>query len=173
MNLIQADLRTFDLGREFGMAMIALGSFHHMLSTGDQRATLAALAAHLRPKGLLVLDLINPTPEWLSAADGALVHQLTAPFPDAGGSDRLTKMVARSSSFETQSDHQLLIYDRVSPDGAVSRRLFEMELRYVFRYEAEILLDEAGFGVRGIYGGYDMEQYDSASTRMIFVAEKR
>jgi hypothetical protein len=48
-----------------------------------------------------------------------------------------------------------------------------MELRYVFRYEAELLLDEAGFGVRGIYGGYNMEQYEAASPRMIFVAEKR
>jgi SAM-dependent methyltransferase len=173
VSLVQADLRTFDLGREFGMALIALGSFHHILTTGDQRAALAALAAHLKPKGLLVLDLINPTPEWLSAADGALVHQLTAPFPHSDGPDRLTKLVARSGSFDAQMDHQIMIYDRISPEGAVTRRVFEMEMRYLFRYETEILLDEAGLGVRAIYGGYNMEQYDTASTRMIFVAEKR
>lgn len=173
VSLVQADLRTFDLGREFAMAFIALGSFHHMLTTGDQRSALAAIAGHLRPKGLFVLDLINPSPGWLTAADGVLVHQLTAPFPHPNGPDQLTKTIARTGSFEVQQDHHFLIYDRVSPEGAVTRRTFEMELRYLFRYETELLLDEAGLGVRGIYGGYNMEQYDTYSTRMIFVAEKR
>jgi SAM-dependent methyltransferase len=171
--LIEADLRTFELGREFGLALVALGSFHHLLTTGDQRAALASLAAHLRPGGLLVLDLVNPAPDWLSAADGVLVHQMTASFPDAGGPERLTKLVARQSRLETQSDHQLLMYDRIGPDGTLTRRVFEMEFRYVSRYEAELLLDEAGFRVIGLYGSYGMEHYAAGSLRMIFVAEKR
>ncbi len=173
VDLVESDLRSVDLGRSFGMALVALSSFHHLLTTADQRAALERLAAHLVRGGLLVIDLVNPTPEWLAAGDGTLVHQLSGPYPEATGPDQLSKFVARTTHFETQMEQSLLIYDRIGPQGTVTRHSFQMESRLLFRYEAELLLGDAGFRLRDLYGGYDLESYQAFSPRMILVAERR
>lgn len=172
IDAVEADMRDFELRREFGLAFVALGTFHHLPTTADQRSALARLARHIRAGGVLILDLINPTPEWLSAADEAVVHHLTRPFPRPDSQDVVSKLVVRSSSFESQLDRQIIYYDRISPDGTVSRSVSRMDLRYLFRYEAEILIAEAGLRIRDLFGGYDLERYDRTSDRMIFVAEK-
>ncbi len=173
VRLARADLRSMELGESYGMALVALGSFHHLATAEDQRNALRRLAAHLGRGGLLVIDLVNPSPEWLAAGDGTLVHQLTAPFPQRSGPDLLSKFVVRSTQFEFQRERVLLIYDRTGPDGIVTRHSFQMESRFLFRYEAELLLEETGFHLRDLYGGYDLESYQASSPRMILVAEKR
>ena len=173
VHLVQGDLRTLELGDSFGMALVALGSFHHLMTAEDQRRALRSLAKHLKPGGLLLIDLVNPTPEWLAAGDGALVHQLTAPFPGPEGPDRMSKFVARTTRSEDQTEQSLLIYDQTSSDGAVTRHEFEMETRYLFRYEAEMLVSAASFRLRDIYGGYGPDTYRGGSPRMILVAERR
>lgn len=170
--LVCADLRRLALRQRFDLILVGLGSFHHLATMADQRSALAGFAEHMVPGGVLILDLVNPAPEWLAAGDGALVHQLTAPFPDIEGSDSLSKFVARTVEFETQVDRQLVLYDRTSHGGAVARTAVQMEARFLFRYETELLLAEAGLRVRNIHGGYDLESYEASSPRMIIVAEK-
>lgn len=172
VSLTLGDLRTMKLDRSFGMALVALSSFHHLVGMADQRRALKRLSKYLMAGGLLVMDLVNPSPEWLSAGDGTLVHQLTAPFPDDDGPDTLSKFVARTTHFEQQREQWLLIYDRTTPEGALYRQSFDMETQFLFRYEAELLLGEAGFRLRDLYGGYDLESYQAFSPRMILVAEK-
>jgi SAM-dependent methyltransferase len=173
VSLIRADLRTMELTQRFGMALVSLGSFHHLLTAQDQRSALGRLAACLVPRGLLILDLVNPTPEWLSAGDSALVHQFSGPFPDPDGPDWLTKLVARTLFFESQREESLLVYDRTRPDGAVLRRSLLMETRLLFRFEAEHLLGSEGFALRGLYGNYDLGDYMASSSRMILVTERQ
>lgn len=173
VELVCADLRALPVRRQFGLALVALGSFHHLTTMADQAAALHGLAEHLRPGGLLILDLVNPTPDWLAGGDGAVVHQLTAPFPDEEGDELLTKFVARTAAFATQTDQQLLIYDRTLPSGTVTRQTARMELRFLFRYEAELLLSNAGFKVRDVHGGYGLEPYNGSGSRMILVAERQ
>lgn len=171
-SLVLADMRRFALGRSFDLAIVPLGSFHHLASAKDQRSALASIAEHMLAGGLLVLDLVNPTPESLSAADGTLVHQLTAPFPGPDGPEVVIKLVARSLAFEIQTETQLVMYDRLSSDGSVTRVVVEMKMRYLFRYEAEMLVTAAGFRLRDLYGDYDFSPYGESSSRMILVAEK-
>lgn len=172
VRLAQGDMRTMELGEQFPMALVALGSFHHLLTMEDQRACLRRLASHLAPGGTLLLDLMNPTPDWIASGGGSLVLQLSGPFPGPEGPDRVTKFAASSSYFDVQEDRTHVIYDRVKPDGSLTRYSFDLVMRFLFHYEAELLLQEAGFRIRETYGGYDMEAYASSSPRMIFVAEK-
>jgi SAM-dependent methyltransferase len=173
VELLQADMRELALDRRFGTALVALGSFHHLLTVDDQRDALRGLAASLVSGGLMILDLVNPSPEWLAAGDGALVHQFSSPFPGPDGSDWLTKMVARTLFFEEQREESLLVYDRTRPDGLVVRRSLLMETRLLFRFEAEHLLRSEGFSIRNVYGNYDLGDYTASSSRMIFVAERQ
>ena len=74
VRLQQGDMREFQLGQTFELAIIAARSFAYLLTRADQQHALAAVAAHLRPGGLLALDLLNPPPAWLLAPPGSL-HQ--------------------------------------------------------------------------------------------------
>jgi len=173
LRLLEADLRTMDLGERYGLAIVALSSFQHLLTLDDQRQALERLAAHLQRDGLLLLDLVNPSPEWMSGGDGALVHQETAPFPEPDGPELLSKFVARTSLFDIQTDEQLLVYDLVGSEGTLRRMAVEMKLRFLFRFEAELLLEATGFRLRALYGDYDLGAYHASSPRLILVAETR
>ncbi len=50
------------------------------------------------------------------------------------------------------------------------RTVAPYDLRYLWRFEAELLLDKAGYALEAIYGEWDMGPFESASERMIFVA---
>ncbi len=172
IRLVCADLRSMELREQYAMALVALSSFHHLLSVDDQLQALGHLAQHLERGAPLILDLVNPTPEWLLAGDGTLVHQVTGGFPLPEGPDLLSKFVARACHFESQMEQSLLVYDQTNPEGAVTRRTFQMMTRFLFRYEAELLLSKAGFRSRDLYGDYDLGSYRASSPRMIFVAER-
>ena len=64
------------------------------------------------------------------------------------------------------------MYDEVMPDGQLHRILIPFNLRYLFRYEAELLLEKAGFSVEGQHGSWDLEPFESESSRMIIVARR-
>jgi hypothetical protein len=45
-------------------------------------------------------------------------------------------------------------------------------MRYLFRYELELLLRHAGFEIEAIYGSYDLDEYTGESEKMIAVARR-
>ena len=57
--LVQGDMREFALGETFDFALIAVKSLAYLVHRVDQQRVLAAIAAHLRPGGLLALDLMH------------------------------------------------------------------------------------------------------------------
>ena len=62
-----------------------------------------------------------------------------------------------------------LIYEFVRPGGIVRRKLAPFRLRYHFRKDVERLLQETGFKVEVIFGGYDRKPFTPKSQMMIFV----
>jgi hypothetical protein len=43
-------------------------------------------------------------------------------------------------------------------------------MRFVYRYEMELLLHAAEFNLEMVYGSYDLEPFEGSSEKMIFVA---
>lgn len=77
--LVAADMRRFSLRSSFGLALIAYNSLQLLLSDADRVATLTTALDHLRPGGLLALELtdfqdgdVDPwvEPEELASVDG-------------------------------------------------------------------------------------------------------
>src|SRR5689334_285697 len=61
LTLVQGSMQSFDLPeRRFALAYIAFRAFQHLLTTEDQLEALARIREHLRPGGLLALDLFEP-----------------------------------------------------------------------------------------------------------------
>ncbi len=159
VRVVEGDMRTFDLGEAFPVAVLPFRSFQHMLTPEDQRAALRRIRAHLRPGGRIVLDLFNPSIPMLGDAAWAKypVPEPEFTMPDGRRVTRSFRVLRRDYVHQVQ--HVEFIVDVVHPDGRTEHRTEAFAVRYLFRYEAEYLLECEGFRVEAVYGGYDRSPF--------------
>jgi SAM-dependent methyltransferase len=60
LEVVHADMRDFDLGRQFGLLITMLNSVCHLMNLDDLVAHLRAAAAHTAPGGLYIMELAHP-----------------------------------------------------------------------------------------------------------------
>ena len=170
--LVEGDMRAFELGERFDLGVIAVKSFAYLVSRAEQQAALAAVAAHLRPGGLLALDLLHPSPTWLLKPPGSLRQDLVERVPEQGVTVARTEAVV-STDLTAQLRVIRSAYELVADDGSVTKRFVEFPYRYTYRFEAEHLLERAGFEIEAVYGGYGREPFTSDSEVMVLLARRR
>lgn len=172
VTLIEADLGDFDLGpaQRFGLAVCAQNTFCHMLTTADQLRMLRTVHRHLEVGGLLVMDVYNPDPAALIGNDRRLV--LTGVTTDADTGYLVTRTMVREIDAGEQIEHVTLFVDEIDAHQPISRHVFEFDLRYVYRFELELLLDKAGFQVEAMYGSYQLEPFCGESEHLLAVARR-
>jgi SAM-dependent methyltransferase len=168
VTLVEGDMRDFALDGRFNLAFVAVNSFMHLLTTDDQLTALACIRRHLNPGGLLLVDLFNPDLGSLLDARGQVLMDKTMTDPETG--HRLVRFHTRTVDLGQQTQRVTYIVDEVDGDGKVRRTLFPFSMRYLFRYELELLLRHAGFTVEAVYGSYDLDEFSGDSDRMIAVA---
>jgi SAM-dependent methyltransferase len=170
VTLFEGDMRRADdaPGGPFGLVIFSLNSVMHLPTVADQRRALEAARRALDPRGQLVIDTMNPSPEQLRhLADG----------PHLEGSWHLEdgttvdKWSHRRITPATQTIDTLLWYDRVDASGALSRVRSAFALRYVHASELALMLELSGFTDPMFYGSYDLDPYDSESDRLLVTAE--
>ncbi len=166
--LVQANLGDFDLERRFRLAICAQNTFCHMLSSADQLGLLRAARRHLEPEGLLVLDVFNPDPAAMVNNDRRLVLMGVATDPATGRT--FTQTLSRDIDAGEQIEHVAMFVDELDNTRLLERHVFEFDLRYVYRFELELLLDKAGLALEALYGSYDLEPYAGESERLLAVA---
>jgi SAM-dependent methyltransferase len=171
--LVEADMRTFQLERtDFDLAIVAVKSFAYLTEVADQLACLRSIHAHLRPGGLLAIDLMHPRLEWLSAALGSMRDDLLQHVPERGFTlSRVESVVATDLARQVRVIRS--IYETVDDAGrVVEKRFVEWPYRWIHRFEAEHLLQRASFEVEAVYGGYQRETFTSESPTMLFLATR-
>jgi len=169
--LVQADARQLALGESFGIAFVGLNSFMHFVDDRSQRNVLAAVRAHLHPRGSLILDLPSPDPTLLGETTGQLIHEWTRVCPETGR----TVMKTRAQRVDTSAQmlDLLFVYDEIDFDGTVRRTAVPFQLRYFYRRELELLLEMCGFAVEAVYGDYWLSEYTLDSPKLIVVAKPK
>jgi SAM-dependent methyltransferase len=167
--LYEADVRRFTLDERFRLAIFGLDSFALLLSIDDQVATLRQIRQHLAPGGLLILDLSNGNGRGAEPSD-ELVLQYEGHDPTTGLP--LSKWTARSTDHGEQVDHYTYFYDEVGEDRLVRRSVVRLDLRYIGRFELELLLQQADFIPEAFYGSYDLAPFAAGSERLIAVAAR-
>lgn len=168
ITLLEGDYAEAALGGPYRFAFSVMNTFLHL---PDQEAQLRALAhwrRHLAPRGLLLIDIPHPDVTTLASLDGRL--ELMRSWADPESGHETLKFMARTVDLAEQIVHVHHIYDEIDPDGQIHRTIAPYDLRYLWRFEAELLLEKAGYALEAIYGGWDMGPFESASERMIFVA---
>jgi SAM-dependent methyltransferase len=171
--LVEGDMRDFDLGRVFALVTIPFRPFQHLTAVEDQITCLTTIRRHLTPGGRLVLDLFNPSIPFL--ADPARLDEFGDEpeiiMPDGRRVLRRARITARDY-FDQVQDAELIYYV-THPDGRQERLVHSFPMRYLFRFEVEHLLARCGFEVEALYADYDKSLYGSQYPgELIFVARK-
>ncbi len=173
VQLVQADMRDFELPQRFALATTPFRPFQHLMTVDDQLRCLACIRRHLVEGGKLILDIFNPSLEAMVSDDlGQEVGQEPEfTTPDGRRVLRRHKTVSRDRF--NQINHVELIYYVTHPDGREERLVHAFPMRHLFRFEAEHLLVRSGFRVEHVYAGYDKSPYGSQYPgELIFVAIK-
>ncbi|HZS02157.1 MAG TPA: class I SAM-dependent methyltransferase [Chloroflexota bacterium] len=171
VRLVESHMRAFALDETFDLAVIAARSFAYLLTGADQQRALHTIAAHLRPGGLLAFDLLNPQPAWLAEPPGSLRQDIVYYDAAQGVTIARTEAVV-STDLAAQVRVIRSGYELVRDGGAVTKRFVEWPYRWTYRFEAELLLEQAGFEVAGIYGGYQREPFTAASQWLVLLGRR-
>ncbi len=168
--LMQQSMSTMQLGRKFRMAFIALGSFAHITTRKEQQQTLANIRTHLSTGGLFVIDISNADARYMEDLTGQVLHQGT--WQRENGT-MLTHFVSPASSAARHLLELTHFYEQHSQGGTVQRTTVITHLYLYERSEMELLLEQANFTLKDVYGTYDLGNYTLDSPRMIFVTEAK
>ena len=170
VSLHEADMRDFDLGRTFPLAIAPYRVLAHALTPEDQLATLQAVRRHLEPNGRLVFNLTVPLLSDALPVDG-LVRDGRYRLDD--GHDAV---VWRQASYApgTQRLTFHFVVDELGSGDEVTRRTHgEIEVRQASPGEIEHVLARAGFDLVDRWGWFDRRPFDERSSEMVWAAVRR
>jgi SAM-dependent methyltransferase len=171
---LEADMRSFELGDTFGLAIIPGHSFQFMLTPEDQVACLACIRRHLDPNGLLVVHLDHLDVRWLGdlrgEKRGVFEPQQEVEHPRTGR--RVCTHRAWRYEPSTQTASVVTVTEELDARGQVVQRRERgpVAQHCVFRFEMEHLLARSGFQVEGVYGDFYRADLQDDSSEMIWLA---
>ncbi len=169
--LVKGDMRHHPLERaNFGFAFCTSNTLMHLNTVGDQLAVLRNAHRHLRPGGLLLVDLFNPDIGRLLEVNGVL--ELADQWIDPYSGTQVLKWSVRMLDLAAQIQDTLFIYEEVLADGQTRRTACPFALRFLWHSEAELMLQMAGFTVDAVWGDFAGNPYDSQSEHLILLATK-
>jgi SAM-dependent methyltransferase len=172
LTLVEADivgLRLPDAVR-FGLAFIALNSLLVLPTRAAQRAALRAMADHLLPGGLAVVDVWLPDADDLARFDGRIVLEWPRLDPETGAI--VTKAASAQHDTATASVTLTTIFEEGGQGGPARRWIRRDRLRLVSADELRGYAEDAGLVVEALAGDYAMGLLGPGSERAILVAVK-
>ncbi len=166
-----ADMRDFSLRRRFDLIIIPHRSLLQLLTLEDLERALINIRHNLKDQGRLIFNIFVPdvrgmTSDWSQPRH---VRDVTDPYTNR---TTVTWELTTYDSFN-QVINARYIYDELNAQGEVTKRTYrDMKLRYIYRYEMQLLLKNVGYEIVDLYGGFDRRPFDRSSTEMIWVVRK-
>lgn len=169
VELVHGDMRDFDLKKKYSLIYIPFRSFQGLLTRDDQGKCLACARRHLTDDGIFILDLFAPLHKFL-----AMEHrrEYMGIFQDRETGIPVTHWAEVSYDLARQTLQADWYYEWTDKNGQFQRKIWNLEIAYLFRFEAELLLEKHGFKVTDVFGGFKKEPYNYYSGEQIFVCGK-
>jgi Methyltransferase domain len=159
---VDGDMRAFNLGRRFALAIIPFRAFLENKTTHDQLACLRCVHDHLEAGGTLALDVFHPSLEYMAQHSGALrgVVRWSASYPLPDG-DEIVRWESIQYDAVRQLAHTQHRYEHYSATGSlVSTQLHQITMAYLYPGDIRLLLEQAGFErirIAGAFNGRPLE----------------
>jgi len=161
IRLVQGNMLSFDLSGKFPLVTMPFRPFQHLLTVGEQLECLRRVHLHIEEGGRFILDLFNPWLEKLVSDDAGQEVDEEPEFTMPDGRRVIRRSRPVSKDILHQVIHLELIYYVTHPDGRTERLVHPTALRYLFRFEAEHLLERSGFHLESVLADYKGSPYGS------------
>ncbi len=175
IELVQGDMRSFEMARQFNLVMIPYRAFIHLLTPDDQKQALWRIRDHLVDGGRLVMNNSDPR---LAAIAWQLDHpeQPLGKHADFLRPDNGNRVVVWNSiDYDpvTQIHSEDRVFEEIDGNGIVlSRTYTALVYRHIHRYEMEHLLGLCGFEVEALYGDFQRGPFCYGGEQ-VWVARKK
>ncbi|WP_448190331.1 class I SAM-dependent methyltransferase [Azospirillum sp. sgz301742] len=155
--------------RGFALALLPFNTLMLIPDPDEERAALAAIAAHMAPGATLAFDVMNP-PTLTLEADRTPAPTEPRTAPDTG--NRYVRY-GMNTGLDTRQ-RQLVCgwYDELLPGGTVHSSDFAFHWRMIFHAELEPMLREAGFTPDTLTGDFEGTVWTPYSRRMVVTARR-
>lgn len=160
LTLRRGDMREPVGEREFEAVLVPLHSLSHLHTADDLTLALTSMYRSLRPGGMLVLALHNPSVSYLGS-DGSSLQRI----------HREVSSLAVYETFSYDSVRQLL-HLTWYVETAQETQQFSYSLRMIFPEELLLLVRSAGFDLQDRFGWYDFSPLTHDSGSQLVVARR-
>jgi hypothetical protein len=163
-------MSAFDLGRRFGLVIIADNSFAVLNTEAQQQACLERIHLHLEDGGKLLVAVRRLSPDILQGS--RLESGWSEPIQDPVTRSRVTRKVAHEPVDNGTRIRTTLLYRTIDGDGDETVEEFVSETLAMRTADYAALFSRTGFRSRAL-SGYQGLTDDGESPVLCFVCEKR
>ncbi len=146
VRLVHGDMTDFALDGQYGLIFIAFRSFMMLDTAAAQRRCLERVRRHLRPGGIVAVNLFDPLLGRLEPAKKsrkwARINEVI--HPDTLNVVRID-MAGRTNDPLRQVFEETWRFTERGPKGVVRREKEVLRMRWTYRHEMRYLLELAGF----------------------------
>jgi SAM-dependent methyltransferase len=165
---VEGDLTTIRLEERFGLVFLALNSLLLLAEADAQAAAFRTIAAHLRPDGLAVVDVVLPDASDLSLYDGRLLLEWLRDDPETG--DQVAKLTSARHDAATGTVELTQLFDATPRfGGPVQRTVRRDQVRLVSAAELQRFALDAGLEVETLAGDHQVMPFGPGAERAVLV----
>lgn len=174
ISLVQGDMRSFNLAKQFALIMIPFQGFLHLLTVDEQLETLANIHRHLAPNAKLILDF--KAGRWhaadLAGLNSGFKHWFDMPNPKSDTRFSVSGFVTAQPFLQQLKLHRII--KEINAQGSViSEKHIDLTSRVMYRHEFEHLVIRCGFEIEAVYGSFERDAVHEESQTLIWVLKAK
>lgn len=154
--LTEGNMREFKFAIQFGGVYSTFRSFQNLLSSEDQESCLRCIHRHMRPDGILILNLFDPLYDLLLRSERTgVISSRFVTHPISGNKVQI-EVLRRVNDPLSQCFTETWQFTEFGPDndGLLRQEEETLRMRWTFRYEMRHLLRLCGFRVLEEYSDF-------------------
>ena len=164
------DMRDLKLEKRFALILCPFSAFTYLAEEEDQSRALRKILDHLEADGVFILDTFVPHYEDLVLPDEHVYFDYRRQLENGVVLER-EKTIAKDLTRQINIVRRT--YRFLGADGAALKTVTtEERIRYRFRGEMVLLLENHGFEVTEQYGDFEGRPYHHRATMMVFICKK-
>lgn len=163
--IISGDMRSFSLPQSFQTCFIGFNSIFHLMNNADIRSCFTSVFRHLNPGGYFFIDMFYPDPAFLfREAKSYPVMEFNHPrFGPC--------KVEETNEYDSATQINVITwYFHYTESERTDRYTFAMHM--IFPDTMFHVLNEAGFIIQSMWGGYDKTPFTEDSDLQIYLCRK-